>query len=167
MPHIEIDNDVFAYLQKHARPFLDTPNSTLRRLLALDESEPQTPSSSLPVSELPSLDELLAESLAIRRTKAPKADLRALVERGLLQEGQPLHLVDYQNQPVKNATATISGGDLSYKSKRFSMSNLATELLANTGFKSKAVRGPAHWVTEDGVTVRELWTRYLAERKQR
>lgn len=166
MPNIEIDNDVFAYLQKHARPFLDTPNSTLRRLLELDKSEPQNPSSPLTTSDLSSLDDLLAESIAMHRAKAPKADLRTLVENNFLQDGQRLRLVDYQNQPVENSTATISGGDLSYNGKRFSMSNLAMELLANTGFKSKAVRGPAHWVTDDGVTVKELWARYLAEQQQ-
>jgi len=33
MISIEIDDDVFAYLQEHARPFVDTPSSTLRRLI--------------------------------------------------------------------------------------------------------------------------------------
>lgn len=34
--HIEIDDDVFAALQEHAEPFVDTPNDVLRRLLGLD-----------------------------------------------------------------------------------------------------------------------------------
>lgn len=33
---IEIDDDVFAALQRHAEPFVDTPNDVLRRLLSLD-----------------------------------------------------------------------------------------------------------------------------------
>ena len=37
MPTIRIDDDVFAALQKDAKPFVDTPNSVLRRLLGLDE----------------------------------------------------------------------------------------------------------------------------------
>lgn len=37
MPHrIEIDDDVFAALQGHAEPLVDTPNDVLRRLLGLD-----------------------------------------------------------------------------------------------------------------------------------
>ena len=30
---IEVDEDVFAFLQKNAEPFIDTPNSVLRRYL--------------------------------------------------------------------------------------------------------------------------------------
>lgn len=33
MPSIEIDPEVYAFLERHARPFLDTPNDVLRRLL--------------------------------------------------------------------------------------------------------------------------------------
>ena len=36
MPTIRVDDDVYAWLQKHARPFEDTPNSVLRRMAALD-----------------------------------------------------------------------------------------------------------------------------------
>ena len=34
-PTIRIDKDVFGELKKHAEPFVDTPNSVLRRLLGL------------------------------------------------------------------------------------------------------------------------------------
>ena len=37
-PQIEIDDDVFALLKSHAEPFVDTPNSVLRRLLSMPES---------------------------------------------------------------------------------------------------------------------------------
>lgn len=33
---IEVDDDVFSYLQDHAIPFNDTPNTVLRRLLEID-----------------------------------------------------------------------------------------------------------------------------------
>ncbi|WP_030274447.1 hypothetical protein [Streptomyces sp. NRRL B-24484] len=36
---IEIDDDVFAYLQRHSEPLVDTPNDVLRRLL-LDGVKP-------------------------------------------------------------------------------------------------------------------------------
>lgn len=40
-PSIRIDEDVYRFLQEHAQPFVDTPNSVLRRLLELEpESVP-------------------------------------------------------------------------------------------------------------------------------
>lgn len=36
MPTVYVDNDVFAELQKNAKPLVDNPNSVLRRLLGLD-----------------------------------------------------------------------------------------------------------------------------------
>jgi len=37
MPTIRIDDEVYVWLQKLARPFEDTPNSVLRRMAKLDE----------------------------------------------------------------------------------------------------------------------------------
>ena len=34
-PTIRIDDDVFDALKKHAEPFVDTPNTVLRRILGL------------------------------------------------------------------------------------------------------------------------------------
>ena len=162
METIEIDSDVFAHLQKHARPFVDTPNSTLRRLLGIDTSAAQAKkkSSHPPDAEL---EALLAESLAAaaKRSKAPKADLQLLVQKGFLRNGQKLYVIDYQNNRVQKGSATISGGDLIYNGQRYSMSNLAQELLGQVGFKSNAVRGPAHWVTEGGKSIKDLWQQYM------
>ncbi len=36
MPNIRVDRDVYKLLQERAQPFVDTPNSVLRRLLNLD-----------------------------------------------------------------------------------------------------------------------------------
>lgn len=36
MPTIRIDNEIYAWLQKQARPFEDTPNTVLRRIAGLD-----------------------------------------------------------------------------------------------------------------------------------
>ncbi len=38
---ITVDAEVFARLQREAKPLIDTPNSVLRRLLALDEASTQ------------------------------------------------------------------------------------------------------------------------------
>jgi hypothetical protein len=38
MPTIRIDNEVYSWLQKQARPFEDTPNTVLRRIANLDNA---------------------------------------------------------------------------------------------------------------------------------
>jgi hypothetical protein len=37
-PHIELDQEIFEFLQTKAEPFVDTPNTVLRRLLGLDSA---------------------------------------------------------------------------------------------------------------------------------
>ena len=162
MQTIEIDADVFTHLQKNARPFIDTPNSTLRRLLRIETPTVQPPIKS-PSSSDADLEALLEESLAVAsaRTKAPKADLQMLVQKGFLKNGQKLHLIDYQGSGVQKISATVSGADLTYNGQRYSMSDLAQQLLKKVGFKSNAVRGPAHWATDEGMTVKDLWQQYL------
>lgn len=169
MESIEIDNDVFAYLQKNARPFIDTPNSTLRRLLRIDSAATAgRPKKSSPAADA-ELEKLPAESLAAARSrsKAPKADLDVLVQTGLLRNGQKLYLIDYQGNKVQKLSAVIAGGDLIYNDQRYSMSNLAQELLAKVGFKSNSVRGPAHWVTDDGKSIKDFWQQYLDRNAKR
>ena len=163
MESIKVDNDVFAHLQKHARPFIDTPNSTLRRLLGIDVIANAQSQRKSPIAANVVLDDLLAESLAAvnSRTKAPKTDLEVLIKGGFLQNGQKVYLVDYQSNRVQNIFALISGSDVSYNNEPYSMSSLAQELLAKVGFKSNSVRGPAHWVTEDGKLIKDLWQQYL------
>lgn len=169
METIEIDGDVFAYLQKHAAPFVDTPNTTLRRLLGIDVAENSTLSTSPPKDRLSlsDLDKFFAEKTALTRSrsKAPKADLGLLVRVGIIKDGEKLYLIDYQGNRVQGIQVTISGGDLLYDGIRYSMSNLAQELLTKVGFKSSSVRGPAHWITEEGKTVKDLWQRYLEKNK--
>lgn len=44
MPTIRVDDDVYAWLQKQARPFEDTPNTVLRRVAGLgDAPQPIAP----------------------------------------------------------------------------------------------------------------------------
>ena len=37
-PSVELDEDIYAYLKSQAEPFVDTPNTVLRRLLELDDA---------------------------------------------------------------------------------------------------------------------------------
>jgi len=41
------------------------------------------------------------------------------------------------------------------------MSKLAKRLLKREGYESNSVRGPAHWFTEDGVSIKDIWDRFL------
>jgi hypothetical protein len=149
MPEIEIDDEVYAALQKHARAFVDTPNSTLRRILGVDPARGGTPA-----------------RRSRDRSKAPKADLRELIDAGLLRNGEELVLIDYRGNTVPKVRATVSGSLLHFKGEHHSMSFLARERLKDLGFTSDYVRGPAHWATKDGVTVKDLWDQFLEKRKK-
>lgn len=162
MHTIEVDDDVFSVLQKHARPFVDTPNSTLRRLLEIDPLE--KPSVVMKTETEEQTDELSLEELFRHippRGKAPKTDLKLLVRSGLLCDGENLFLVDYQKNVIQQFNAVISGDELMFRGKPYSMSELARILLKQIGYTSDSVRGPAHWANSNGVTVKDLWEQYL------
>ena len=157
MHEIKIDDEVFALLQKNASPFVDSPNTALRRLLGLRINGTKTASA---VEEENPLEDLYQEVMAHRRSKAPKANLKALVQAGLLRNGERLYLVDYQAKRA-GPEATLAGALLEYKGQHQTMSNLAQVLLKKQGFKADSVRGPAHWVTAKNVSVKDLWQQLL------
>jgi len=147
MRAIEIDEEVYSYLQAQAVPFEDTPNLILRRLLMLDQL------SSKPAARPP------AEAASSGRRR--KADLATLVSCGLLRDGELLNLHDYRGNPVPGAAATVRGGALEHDGARHSMSQLARALLESRGYSSKAVRGPLFWRTESGKSIKDLWDQHL------
>jgi hypothetical protein len=53
MHQIEVDDEVFSYLQRKAQPFLDTPNTVLRRELPLRQSTRTSSSTPLGVEKMP------------------------------------------------------------------------------------------------------------------
>ena len=147
MRQIEIDDEVFAYLQGQALAFVDTPNLTLRRLFRLDKPAKK------PTTVKPTTGKT--------RKKQPKANLPVLISSGLLKEGQPVFLVDYQDNKLSQYRASINASSLKWQSRSYSMSDLARELLQKEGYSSNSVRGPAHWCTEDGVSIKNLWQQHL------
>jgi negative regulator of replication initiation len=144
MKTIEIDDEVFAFLQGQAIPFLEDPNKTIRRLLGIKAQQ-----------------KIQRRPERKSRGKNPKADLRKLIAAHLIQDGQRLHLRDYQGRKVADAQATVSQALLLHKGKRMSMSSLAKVLLQEQGYESEAVRGPAFWFTENGSSIKDLWEQYL------
>ena len=147
MRKIEIDDEVFAYLQGQALAFVDTPNLTLRRLFLLDK----------PAKKPTKIKSTTGKS----RKKQPKASLPTLISSGLLKEGQSMFLVDYQDNKLPQYRTAINGSSLKWQGRSYSMSDLARELLQKEGYSSSSVRGPAHWCTEDGVSVKNLWQQHL------
>ena len=147
VPKIEIDDEVFAYLQKNATPLVDSSNDVLRRLLLARPT---------PVDDA-ELNELLADSMRGLRKRASKADLGALIKGGYLQVGESLYLVDYQGKRVDQYEAAVTSQGLRFAAAQHTMSGLAKELLQKHGFRSDAVRGPSHWVTAKNVSVTMLW----------
>lgn len=84
--------------------------------------------------------------------------------RKVLKVGDRLRLLDYRGTAVRGRVARIDSGRLRYAGKLHSMSGLARRLLAEAGFVSDAVRGPAHWADSRGRTVLELWRQSEAKR---
>lgn len=160
MHTIKVDDEVFAVLQKNARPFVDSPNTALRKLLGLRVNSAVVESAEMAVDSLEDLYQEVKASRANRRTKAAKANLKDLVRVGLLRTGEHLYLVDYQGRRVGPEASVTGTALLDYKGRHDTMSHLAQELLKKVGFKSDSVRGPAHWVSANNVSIKDLWQQF-------
>ena len=79
MKNIELDNEVYAFLQNKAIPFVEKPNDTLRRLFGIDNAFLQE-----------STGDLMEKNEISKRTKGPRTSLILLVQAGLLEERQIL-----------------------------------------------------------------------------
>lgn len=163
MHTIKVDDEVFAMLQKNAKPLVDSPNSALRKLLGLRVNGTPTE----PAETTDELEQLLERTMAVRRTKAPKADIKALIQAGLLRDGERVYLVDYQGKRVTQYEAVVSGALLEFRGQHYTMSNLAQGLLKKVGFKSDSVRGPSHWITAKNVSIKDLWQQLMDKRGKR
>jgi len=150
MQRIEIDDEVFGFLQSKAIAFVESPNDTLRRVLGVGPAGSQSSPSTILGGR--------------KHERKPKASLGKMIRAGLLSNGQKLVLRDYQSRPVPNGIAYIGGdgifADLGRK-RLYAMSDLAQELLKKQGYESDSVRGPSHWYTEDGRSITQIWEEYL------
>ena len=100
MPVIRVSDDVFAFLQSHAVPLSDTPDSVLRRLLNIDTGT---------AGGSPSV------------ATAPEGKLLPLLKAGLLQPGD--RLVWRQSRLGNTFYATVlSGGALQLDDGRIAKS---------------------------------------------
>lgn len=152
METIEVDDQVYKFLQTKAKPFEETtPNQVIRRLLGLNKQ---------PIKPEPTVKPASRPTSAIR----PKAELKALIQNGVLREGQRLFL-DYKGRTFsKEYQAEIQQSKLLYNEQLYTMSGLVKEILEKegTGIPSQAYRGPEYWCTSQGESVRALWDTFLA-----
>jgi hypothetical protein len=151
MRNIEIDDEVFSFLQSRAVPYEETtPNMTLRRLLGLVNKEHYENSGKTEIRQA-----------TTKRRKQPKTNLVALINAGLIREGQKLYLYDYQNKIIPGYEAIISGNSLLKNGEPYSMSKLAEMYLKDNDYKSDSVQGPARWFTADGTSILKLWKNHI------
>jgi negative regulator of replication initiation len=82
-PHIELDEEIFDFLKTKAEPFVDTPNTVLRRLLGLDSAASRpanvvvtaNPSVDTPTSRGTKATKKTAKSAKPKRTRAAAGTL--------------------------------------------------------------------------------------------
>ncbi|MFY1700519.1 hypothetical protein ACN28G_02000 [Micromonospora sp. WMMA1923] len=90
---IEVDDEVFTFLQEHCEPLVDTPNDVLRRLLLSGDSEEP--------HEKP--------APTIRRLPPRPGALLPLIKAGVLAPGDVLRHEQPRRRMVHEATVTTRG----------------------------------------------------------
>jgi len=151
MQNIQIDDQTYAYVVSKAIPYVEKgPGDTIKRLLGLTGDEIKTPA--------PDISPLKQNSqVTNKRPKGRKTNLLELVNLGYLKDGQTLTFRDYRGNLFPSYKVQISQGDLLWNNKRFSMSDLARQILQKQGHSTDSVRGPIFWVTDGGKTIADLW----------
>ncbi len=143
--NISIDNDVFEYIKKNALVYEEkTPNETLRRLFNIPNKKTKPYQSTFGV-----------------KMKNPRTNINLLRDVGLINDGQTVSMRDYKGNPIPNTECLIKRGGLFYQDRIYSMSGLAKNKLNENGFKGTSFRGPAFWYTDQGVSIKDLWSKYL------
>jgi hypothetical protein len=136
-PTIRIDDEVFALLQAEAKPFVDTPNTVLRRKFGLDPRQAGTTANS------PS------EPVVAGR-------LWKLVEAGVLAAGDELLWKRRQQGTEHVAWVRSDGGLILNDGYEFDSPSGAARHFA--GYEVNGWRTWRH--TQTGKTLDELWTEH-------
>ncbi|MFI9276105.1 hypothetical protein ACIGXM_36305 [Kitasatospora sp. NPDC052896] len=137
---IEIDDEVFAFLQQHSEPLVDTPNDVLRRLL-LGDAEPAA-----------------GGEIAERRGTGA---LMPFVERGWLVPGAQLHHTKKRSGTTYLATVTADGWIRIEDGQVFALPSPALKAQVGTEISGWA----QYVVSATGETLQELRSRLQQEQK--
>lgn len=112
--NIEVDDEVFDYLQSQAQPFLDTPNSVLRRELGLTEGttmtttdSPVTPSSNRPAGRS------IQGSQQRELPMTPQREFRAVITAILREAGGGREMSEVLAEVDVRMRSKFREGDLS------------------------------------------------------
>ena len=150
MRQIEIDDEVFEYLKSKSTWNDRNPNDVLRKLLHINTKT-----------------EKISTDKTIRRVvvnKNPRADLKKLIQCGMVNDGQKL---EFRHQDIlpKKYEARVSSGKLYWEGSTYSMSKLVAVILRaeRKDIPSEAYRGPAYWYNAEGRSIKDLWDQYLSE----
>lgn len=106
-PHIELDQEIFDFLKTKAEPFVDTPNTVLRRLLGLDSATTRTANLVVPAN--PSVD-----APDTRGTKATKKTAKSATTKRTRAAAGTLLREERYELPLLKALAD-AGGQAPYR----------------------------------------------------
>lgn len=184
MKTIDIDDQIFDFLQTEARFAETSPNMVLRRLL--DENRLLSSSdtvgtnahNALPASHRGWSDRVSARtgdnsmktpSNTVHDSPLRKKKLAArpakLIKEGYLKNGETLYLHGYDGIRIRGPEfqATVEENHLRWgvDNRSYSPSKLAEILFKKKGHTANSVRGPKHWCNVSKVSISELWDRYL------
>jgi hypothetical protein len=143
---IEVDDMVFDYLQRRAQPFVDTPNSVLRRELGLTEGTTMTTTTIASASDD---DRTAGRSIQASRQAAlpmtPQKDFRPVIRDILLETGggremsQVLEEVELRMRSKfrPGDLTTVSTGEIRWRNAaRWERMQMAKEGLIKKGTRS-------------------------------
>jgi hypothetical protein len=109
-PSIDLDDEVFDYLKSEAEPFVDTPNSVLRRLLGIDGTGPSAAPTSNPTQLGPTSSARGRRSAGSARRKPGRS---AATKRTRAASGTLLPEERYERPLLK--ALDDAGGQASYR----------------------------------------------------
>lgn len=161
MRKIEIDDELYTFILGKMRAFEETPSIVLRRELGLNGVVGVRSQLTPALVGRTVRGQDFSANRRERTGKGPKVDLVALISSGVLRDGQTLFLYDYQRKQVPGYEAKLASRFLIHEGRPFSMSDLARQFLQKEGYQSNSVRGPMHWGTAEGVTIRDMWEKHL------
>ena len=104
MPQIDIDDEVYTHLEAFGKPFVDTPNSVLRRLLGLDSAPSREDGRMTAVTKQRSR----SSAMSSRASDGHRRPERRRVARGLLLPESQYELPILEALVARGGTALAS-----------------------------------------------------------
>lgn len=111
-PHIELDDEVFNHLKSKAEPFVDTPNTVLRRLLGLDTGSPAA-DDVVQLMPVASASTRAKSNAKVTKTSKKKTTRAAAQKRPRAQSGTLLPEARYEHPLLK--ALVDAGGQAPYR----------------------------------------------------